>query len=310
LSEGDREDDNRSDISDVSRSSVTSMPSSLFSVATGSSMSSIGGPEGAEDKLIYFLLGDNLFHSLCIDALNSISQARFERNLRRLLVTFATELKKEAKTPQEKRAAQFVRSRARNSAHIICNALKPIYPKPKSAVEEPLLVEDLPYRESLSSDDSTSDASEDDLNDFQELERFIACSSALEILKEKLRAFIHPEATRETAKDKPALRTRILSLKLIFSAVLSNIKISAIRTKFFTMREADPVEAGKIRVEWQCVILSQVLSSIGANERSRSVDKGSTMTSQSFSQELLNVLDSRWITQVNVLRLVGVLLLK
>jgi hypothetical protein len=62
---------------------------------------------------------------LCIKALASFSHEDVENRLRRLLKEFGVGLRKEATRSQQRRAAKFVRVRARNTAHMVCNALKP-----------------------------------------------------------------------------------------------------------------------------------------------------------------------------------------
>jgi hypothetical protein len=59
------------------------------------------------------LLGDHVIRPLCLEALIIVAHERFERNLRRLLGSFAIELKKEARNSQEINAARFVKFRAR-----------------------------------------------------------------------------------------------------------------------------------------------------------------------------------------------------
>ena len=109
----EQQDDERSEISSRSVSSVASVASSIFSIITGSSMSSIIGPEAAAETLVQLLLGDHVIRPLCLEALIIVAHERFERNLRRLLGSFAIELKKEARNSQEINAARFVKFRAR-----------------------------------------------------------------------------------------------------------------------------------------------------------------------------------------------------
>lgn len=92
-------------------------------MVSGSSMSSITGPQNAVERLVTLLLSDDFIKILCSEALFDLEQERFERNLRRLLKEFAVELRKEANSEQERHATQFVRLRARNSAYIICRTL-------------------------------------------------------------------------------------------------------------------------------------------------------------------------------------------
>jgi hypothetical protein len=113
LRQTEQQDDERSEISSRSVSSVASVANSIFSIITDSSMSSIIGPEAAAETLVQLLLGDHVIRPLCLEALIIVAHERFERNLRRLLGSFALELKKEARNSQEINAARFVKFRAR-----------------------------------------------------------------------------------------------------------------------------------------------------------------------------------------------------
>jgi hypothetical protein len=105
-------------------SSIASITESIFSIITGSSMSSIAGPQSAVERLVSLLLNDSDIKSLCtFFLLNHDDRERFERNLRRLLKEFAVGLRQEAASPQQRHAAHFVHLRARNSAHMICSSL-------------------------------------------------------------------------------------------------------------------------------------------------------------------------------------------
>ena len=85
---------------------------------------------------------------------------------------------------------------SRNSAHIICNRLRPKEPmQTRKPEDKPVL----PIEEF--SDESNSDRSDDETNDLQQLEVFIKTSSALEVLRTNLRAFIYPQT--QTAGPKP-----------------------------------------------------------------------------------------------------------
>lgn len=162
------DDNNMSDISDLSASSVASVTDSLLSILSNSLMSSVAGPEAASQRLVDLLLGDDIIQALCVEGVSIVTPGRFERNLRRLLNSFAVDLKKEPTNQQERHAAQFVRFRARNSAHIICNSLSS-ESKPSLTLRTPAIFEDLP---SL----TESDRSEDTVDDFLQLEAFIKAS--------------------------------------------------------------------------------------------------------------------------------------
>lgn len=186
-----RDDDRLSETSDVSAaSSLKSIADSVFSTISGSSMSSLPGRQGAGERLVSLLLDDPAIKQLCSEALLMIEQEKLERNLRRLLNGFAIELRKEAETTQQRHAANFVRFRARNSAHMICNSLtKDLRPvmKPKVLQEANQAEED-----DHGSEDEDSDRSDDEVQNLQQLEGFIKSSAAFEVFREKLRAFVFP----------------------------------------------------------------------------------------------------------------------
>jgi hypothetical protein len=194
-----RRSSNSSDISQTS--SLASIGDSLFSLASASSMSSILSTHGAGDRLITLLREDPVLQPLYRDALIRVAVERLERNLRRLLKRFAVDLRKEAEGPQQRGAAHFVRSRARNSAHIICSSLKCDAPKPipKSFPTMNISSEAV---EDVSDNSSDSDNQEDELADLRELEAFIVTSMAFETLRLNLRLFVYPE---ESAVSVPEL---------------------------------------------------------------------------------------------------------
>ena len=176
------DDDAESEVSNISgASSLASITESIFSIISGSSMSSIAGPQSAVERLVTFFLDDHVIKSLCADALSTVAQGRFERNLRRFLKDFAVGLRKEAGSDQERRAAHFVRLRARNSACMICSALRKKKLHKTDAIEF-----------DYASEEIDSDRSDDEVDDFQQLERFIKESEALQTLRERLQAFVHP----------------------------------------------------------------------------------------------------------------------
>ncbi|KAE9368112.1 hypothetical protein N431DRAFT_75728 [Stipitochalara longipes BDJ] len=179
----EKEDDTKSETSVRSgASSIASITESIFSIATGSSMSSIAGPQSAVERLVSLLLNDSDVKSLCtLFLLYNDDRERFERNLRRLLKELAVGLRQEAASAQQRPAAHFVRLRARNSAHMICSSLS----KKKKTVE----VEEVEVE--YMSEESESDSSDDEVDDLQGLETFIKTSKAFETLRENLKNFVH-----------------------------------------------------------------------------------------------------------------------
>jgi hypothetical protein len=182
-----------SNLSDISRtSSLASIADSIFSLASGSSMSSIISTQGASDCLISVLREDTILQLLYQEALTKVAADRFERNLRRLLKQFAIDLLKEAENSQQRGAANFVRSRVRSSANIICSSLNRSGFKP---VPKTLVTVEIPQEAAGDALDGSSESGdqEDDPTDLQQLEVFIINSRAFEKLRQNLRLLIYPE---------------------------------------------------------------------------------------------------------------------
>jgi hypothetical protein len=177
-----------------SQSSIATMNDSIFSLVSGSSMSSVVGSQEAGERFILLLLADNEFRTICQQGICFISPERFERNLRRLLKLFATDLKREAQDTQQRHAATFVGLRARNSAHRVksillnddndkCFVPPTVLPRPTIADEE-------------DSDESDEFEADDEPDDLEILEQFIKSSNAIAALRENLKAFFFPAKDR------------------------------------------------------------------------------------------------------------------
>jgi hypothetical protein len=104
-------------------SSLASIAESIFSVASGSSKSSVRRIDGASEQFSWLLIEDSHLQPLWQEASTNLPLDRLERNLARLLKIFAAELKEEAVTIQEQRLAQFVRVEAKRSASLICQEI-------------------------------------------------------------------------------------------------------------------------------------------------------------------------------------------
>ena len=194
----DESSDSGSEQSSVS--SVESLADGVFSIISGSSNSSVVGPTGAGERLVSLLLSDTQLSSLYQETLKRVSANKFERNFLRILNNFASELRKEAENPQQRSVAKLVRYRARNSAHIVRNAL---YSPDKP--QEDIIPRFEVYHESI---DKESDESEigsgsdhEDDTDLQQLEDFILTSQAFIELRHKLTLFIYP-TNEEKVVDK------------------------------------------------------------------------------------------------------------
>jgi hypothetical protein len=259
-----REEDELSDTSNVSvASSIPSVVDSIFTMASGSSVSSIPGVQGAGERLVVAILDDRDIKQVCSEALFIMEEGRFERNLRRLLKDFATELRKEAGSVQQRHAANFVRFRARNTAHMICNSLtKGLRKKVEHEAEEE------------GSEEDDSEPSDDELENLQQLELFIKSSNAFDQFRTKLRAFVylpktkheHSDSVNEKASgDIPQTNAAqeqnlILGVGRLEDIIPWNIArlqetcnpiINTILTSF--RKAQPPMPLGRTRIEWQCV---------------------------------------------------------
>jgi hypothetical protein len=261
--------DIRSDISENSCTfSVVTNAESIFSlsVLSGSSMSSLHRSEDAANRLIELLLEDKIIHVLCCKALSSIDRERFERNLRRLLKGFATELRKEAKSKEQKSASHFVALRATNSAHMICNKLN----QTRNGRINRVSVNKDPDDESEDgSDDSQSESSEDGLDGILQLEIFIKTSQSIQILRENLRSFVEQfdEQKRKANNEKVEKVEHVIAEEpRCLEVEERGLKVQEAETYWVQQvmafcdeavrticQRPRPVGLGKTRIQWQCV---------------------------------------------------------
>jgi len=188
--------------SSISNSSDTSVTSSLFSITkstpsfvSASSKSSAAG-NGAE-QLAIFLLADPVLQLLCLGALTIMTANKFERNLRRLLKAFGTELRLETEDQNQRNASRFICYSARNSAHIIRNTLEFKHPEVKTHAESlPIIMSNLDLEgddEYASNASSESNGRNDDVPDIEILRQSISNSKAFALFKVQLRNFAYPE---------------------------------------------------------------------------------------------------------------------
>ncbi|KAE9376310.1 hypothetical protein N431DRAFT_462155 [Stipitochalara longipes BDJ] len=276
------EDDEVSQASNTSSSSsILSVVNSVFTMASGSSMTSLSAPYGASERLVGLLLDDSVIRHVCSGALLVIERERFERNLRRLLKGLATGLRKEAGTTQQRQAAHFVGCRARNSAHLICNSLE------KDLRLDTRKRNRTDVEEECGSEENDSNPSEDELGNLNQLENlqylelFIQSSYAIGIFRTKLTAFVFPlekqiEQTRtnpnfekegrkneyydelgttsqsstedgcETSETEKSDNKKPLYIMLLErAAVLERLAMELRNPR-------PPIPIGKTRIEWKC----------------------------------------------------------
>ena len=264
--------------------SIISAAKSIFSTQSaisGSSASSLNTSHDMIERLVGLFLEDDTIKSVCLDALVAIPRVRFERNLRRLLMTFATELRQEAATEGEQNAARFVQHRARNSAHLICNRLG--HP---SKAKGPMELND---DDDEVSDESESNRSEGNPDSIHQLEAFIKMSKALNSLRNSLDLFVRrviDSDTQNKPEDEKCKATEtLLKAGLPFPAdehsktlatgineptaspntsqMRSRMQMLTLYSAQFARRAVHSLEIisllrpslahGKTRVEWQCV---------------------------------------------------------
>jgi hypothetical protein len=148
---------------------------------------------GAEDRLMGLLYTDTALQPLYLTGLTRIAANRFERNLRILFKRFSADLGAEAENVQQRAVATFVRYRARNSAHIICNSFKQEISRLAASNEVAKAEMSFEEPEDASGNSSDSGDLDNGAPDVQQLQVFIVGSRAFETLKVNLRLFIYPE---------------------------------------------------------------------------------------------------------------------
>jgi hypothetical protein len=166
--------------------SINSITESIFSLESGmtrSTASSLNTSQELIERLVGLFLDDELFKGTCLRALDTITRDRFERNLRKLLIIFASQLRAEAKSEDERNAARYVKHRATNSAHMICSKL--------GRTENVQKVVEVQEEVDEADDESESDRSEGDLDNLLHLETFIKTSTSLILLKTALQLYVY-----------------------------------------------------------------------------------------------------------------------
>lgn len=278
----------RDDLGNISRppaSSVFSDTDSVFSkaVTVSTTASSIISPEADGERLIQLILKDNIIHPLCVKGVESIKDDRFERNLRRLLVHFATELKKEASNQHEKHAALFVRLRARNTAHLICQRLRGLRDSRTLNSRAGTTSTNLGIMNDTS-EASESDNSDEDVDDLYYVEDFIRSSAALQHFRDNLRCFVYPQKKFSTQKTiiLPLISRNLEWLWNAMTTIVQPMK------NIGAPLQPTSLELGKARIVWRCVSTSilQVTLVDFLTFSFRAVDRTLPMTMLSWSRGL------------------------
>ena len=165
--------------------SLQSLVDSIFSTASLSSASTVHITENAFQRVLVIFKSDAILKVLYEKMSSKTSSGKFNRNFGTLLKRFGVDLEKEATCWDEQRAAQFIRSRARQIAQRIANA---VYPTELESGKELLPGSNLIDHEKVESSEE-SDV-EEELDEFLELEKFITNSNAFQILHENIRGFL------------------------------------------------------------------------------------------------------------------------
>jgi len=191
-----------SDASDGSLASSCSNIESIFSSASSiSSKSSNNELAHSSEELVRLLVQDSELEPLFQQALQKFQPRRFERNLSRLLKSFAFNLREECNNALTTAAANFVRRRARNIAHLICNRSNANIDAEETGRQKNVALLEAWFvgvasvdTSDNSSSEEDSDTSDDDLVPFafRQLQRFIVESKALEMFRQNLRNFLSP----------------------------------------------------------------------------------------------------------------------
>ena len=113
--------DNESEVSSI----LSVKAPSIFSDQTHSSTTDISEDQGAPEEFAKALLTDEIMAPLYITVLHRIDVGKLERNLVRLLKSYANDLRGEATTELERTAAKFARRYAQSVASHVCESLDP-----------------------------------------------------------------------------------------------------------------------------------------------------------------------------------------
>lgn len=245
-------------------SSVSSYAGSVLSRATGStSATSIAGPEGASERLTSLVFESPSIKPLCFQAVKIMPVERLERNLRRLLKLFSKDLLQEASTPADQRAARFVRTLVRNSAHLICDELN-VEKNTDKDIEMKNTTADTIEDEEVS-DNSDLERGDDDDSDFREFEIFILRSHAFRDLEANLQDFVHPAKDIAALGKAPRAPPTLIveggkglqsDLDAIGSNTLPENQLRMLSSYLVNVKNflgGKPLQSNMSRVEWTCV---------------------------------------------------------
>jgi hypothetical protein len=194
---------------------------SISSTLTGSSITLVGEVQAAADEFVVALLEDQNVKPLLAAAFDRMAADRLQRNIKRLLKVYASNLQAEAKGEVEKKAADLVLGRARYISYRTCQQYDKSVPS-KAGNFEQLKFRDSERRDLLESylqsmmSQTTDDAGDDDderqysdvssedetdqpdLSDLARVKSFLFDSLAYRAFKQNLQDFVFPP--KEPAK--------------------------------------------------------------------------------------------------------------
>lgn len=205
-------------------SSVASLTDSVFSIASGSSKSSVLSPAGAGEMLVELFLSDNHLSWLFQEALKHITADKFKRNFCRILQRFSIELRREAENFQQRSVAHVVRYQARNSAHAIRNS---IWPWRKSQVDVTPKFEIFHEAVNIDFDESDDDFGPDyeGDTDLQQSKDFIIASQAFVKLRHRLTLFIHSINGAKIDDEGSPLQIKNMRIYIVSNSQVGNPKL-------------------------------------------------------------------------------------
>ncbi|CZR56361.1 uncharacterized protein PAC_06249 [Phialocephala subalpina] len=175
-------------VKSISRSSsIASIADSLLSMASmssRSSLSSFSGLEGATQRFAWVISHDDILRELWNEATEKISLERLERNLGKLLLVLAKDLKSEAELVTEKHVARLGSPVGKTEWNFS------LYPW-KSNLEKPT------FEKAEQSDDSEANEYEaneydNEPGDLERFEEFITQSRAFDTFRANVQKFIRP----------------------------------------------------------------------------------------------------------------------
>lgn len=244
----------------VSRSSsvdsLKSLVDSIFSIASLSSTSTVADMNNAFQRVLVVFRSDMILKGLYDELISRSSADKFKRNFAILLKRFAVDLENEAQCWNEQQTAKFIRSRARKIAQRITDIMYPSGLK----IEEG---RPCTFPAQIKADHSEDSGTDDEPDEFLDLERFVTNSNAFQKLRDNIRSFVGLELSNLTAELPFAQQDHFeVSQEDIF---FEHDSLSCPQSQWFLSNFAQnirgrllpepPIPNGLSRVRWKCVSL-------------------------------------------------------